>query len=91
MPPRRGPQCQLLGQYPNLSNCNEPRTYSERGHGYAGDYCDKHGLAVHRLRRRSPCPCGHCDGARGRVQRNAKLTLEQEAAEPNRAEEPDVV
>jgi hypothetical protein len=89
MPPRRGPQCQLFGQYPGLSNCNEPMTYSERGHPLAGDYCDKHGLAVHRLRRGSPCPCGHCDGARGRVQRNAKLTLEQEAAKPSREEESD--
>lgn len=78
MPRQAGPRCQLLGQYPILPNCNEPVTYSERGHPLAGDYCDNHGLAVHRLRRGSPCPCSHCDAARGRVQR--KIT--QEAAEP---------
>jgi hypothetical protein len=81
MPPRRGPQCSLL--------CSEPVTYSERGHPLAGDYCDKHGLAVHRLRRGSPCPCGHCDGARGRVQRKIEREAVEQAAEPNRAEEPD--
>ena len=88
MPPRRGPQCQLLGQYTVLSNCNEPRTYSERGHRLAGDYCDKHGLAVHRLRRGSPCPCGHCDGARGRVQRKIEREAEEQVAERSNEEEP---
>lgn len=81
MPPRHGAQCSLI--------CSEPVTYSERGHGYAGAYCDKHGLAVHRLRRGSPCPCKHCDGARGRVQRKIEREAADDAAEPSREEEPD--
>lgn len=86
MPPQRR-RCQLRGQFPDLPSCAEPMTYSEHGHWLAGEYCDKHGLAVHRLRRGSPCPCGHCDGARGRVQRKIEREAADEVVTPSNEEE----
>ncbi len=81
MPPRLGPRCSLL--------CSEPVTYSERGHPLAGEYCDKHGLAIHGLRRGAPCHCGHCAAARRRVQRRHEREATDQAAEPSSEEESD--
>ncbi len=86
MPPQRR-LCQLQGQFPDLPSCSDPVTYSERGHRLAGDYCDSHGLAVHRLRRGSPCSCKHCNAARGRVQRKIEREVADAAAKPSNEEE----
>lgn len=85
MPPRSGPQCSLT--------CSEPVTYSERGHPLAGDYCDSHGMAIHRLRRGAPCSCRHCNARNvirqtERIREAARDRLNERLALAE-AEEPD--
>ena len=53
--------------------CKKRATYSERGHRYAGEYCDTHGLAIHALRAGRPCTCGQCEAASKRYLKEKRL------------------